>query len=190
MKSFSTCLVLLLFVAAPSPGVSAQERTPEWEEAVERAGAMGEHHQLLERYVGTWTWRMREWSDPAADPIEFGGALEIHPAMGGRFVEGTFTGGGGFEARWVIGFNNVSTQYESVFYYTGNTAIETTTGAVDPDDGTLLMSGTTLDPLARAPRERRIVTTFVSTDEIREVGYARRGGREVKTYEMTYRRDQ
>ena len=188
MKSPSACLVFLLFVAAPSWGLSAQERIPERDQAVERAGAMGEHHILLERYVGTWTWRMREWADPGADPIEFGGALDIHPAMGGRFVEGTFTAGGEFEARWVIGYSNLAAQYESVFYYTGTTAIEMTTGAVDPEDGTLVMSGETLDPLTGAPRERRIVTTFDSPDEIREVGYALRGGREVKTYEMTYTR--
>jgi hypothetical protein len=186
MKISLSCLVLMLLVAAP--GLSAQERTPEWEEAVERAGAVGEAHTVLQRYVGTWTWRMREWADPDGDPVEFGGALEMRPAMGGRFVEGTFLAGGGFEARWVIGYNNVSAQYESVFYYTGNTALEATTGAMNPEDGTLVMSGDTLDPITGAPRERRIVTTFVSRDEIREVGFARRGGREVKAYEMTYTR--
>ena len=190
MKSLSTCLVLLLFVVAPSSGLSAQERTPEWQAAAERAGAVGEHHMLLERFVGTWTWRMREWANPGADPIEFGGALEMHPAMAGRFVEGTFTAGGEFEARWVIGYSNVAAQYESVWYYTGNTGIETHTGTVDPEDGTLVMSGGTLDPLTGEVRETRVVTTFVSADEIREVGYARRGGREVKTHEMTYTRVQ
>jgi hypothetical protein len=143
---------------------------------------------LLERFVGTWTWRMREWVAPDADPMEFEGALEMHPAMAGRFVEGTFTAGGGFEARWVIGYSNVAAQYESVWYYTGTTAIETSKGAVDPNDGTLVMSGGTLDPLTGEFRETRVVTTFVSADEILEVGYARLGGREVKTHEMTYTR--
>lgn len=187
MKIASVCLGLALIAAIPFSGLAAQERTADWREAVERAAAVGEEHALLQRYVGTWTWRMREWADPAADPAEFGGDFEMHPIMGGRFVEGTFTGDGDFEARWVIGYSNVARQYQSIFYYNETTGIDVTTGAVDRD-GRLVMTGATLDPATGAAYERRVVTTFLSPDEIRDVGYQQRGGREVKTFELTYTR--
>jgi len=112
------------------PGAAAGEMTPEMKAAM-AAMMPGPAHQKLAELAGQWTTHSK-FTLAGAPSEETDGTARISVVMGGRFLheeaQGTMMGMPVQSAK-LIGYNNGSKKYESVWTYTLGTNMMTMTGA-------------------------------------------------------------
>lgn len=194
-RTLSTAL-LLFFVGTPflvREG-AAQEEAPSAEmmemmEAWQKAGMPTEHHEALAAMAGTWETEFKMWMDPSAPPMTSTSTVESEMVMGGRFykeeVKGDFMGQT-FHGVALIGYNNLTEEFEGLWYDNMSTSLYRYTGSMDGNE--LELHGKFMDPMSGEWIETRSVRTIISDDEMTEVGYEIRDGQERKTMETTYKR--
>ncbi len=146
------------------PPVSKEEQA--MMDAMNKARMPGEQHKLLASLVGNWTFVTRMWIDPAAPPTESTGTASYTAIMGGRFVQGTYTGvmmGMPFEGMGVSGYDNVAKQFQSSWIDNFGTMVMYMTGALDPATKAITYTAAMDDFMKPGTKVK-----------VREVGQARR----------------
>ncbi len=147
-------------------GAPADEPSPQ--EKWSAYGTPGEVHEQLAKRVGTW--KVASWMHP-----EDGGAPQltqmtstIEPMYGGRYfverLQGEFLGEP-FEGFGIVGYNNVSRRYNSIWMDSMSTGIEYFTGFYSVEDGGVIWFGNSTDPVVGGMRRAKIVTRTISDDE-------------------------
>jgi hypothetical protein len=158
--------------------------------AMEKAGAVTDHHRALEKMAGDWDVTMKMWMDPDADPViaEFTATSEM--ILGGRFlveeVAGDFMGQP-FEGYNVTGYNNVTGEYEAVWLDNMSTALMRSTGSMNEAGDEFASWGTMVDPLTGEEVKSRGVVRIMHDEMIAEA-FETRDGVERKTMEFLYKR--
>ncbi len=190
----TTLAALALGLALAGPA-AAQEPQQEYSSADElmaaymKAGTPGEAHALLARMSGTWDVEVKSWMDPSGQPEIVHGIAQISMGMDGRFsiekVEGNFMGMP-FQGTGVTGYNNVTGEYQSVWFDNMSTALYTYTGSADGDKITL--TGEHKDPVTGEKVKQRSVLTLIGNDQMHVDNYETRGGTEAKNMELHYTR--
>jgi len=188
-------VVLLGFVGTP---LAAQEEKQEYAApdmaemmaAMEKAGAVTDHHRALEKMAGDWDVTMKMWTDPNADPmiVEFTATSEM--IFGGRFLVEEVTGdfmGEPFEGYNVTGYNNVTGEYEVIWLDNMSTALLKSTGSMNEAGDEFASWGTMVDPMTGEEVKSRGVIRIMG-DEMAAEGFEVRGGVERKTMEFLYKR--
>lgn len=192
-------LVLSLFVTACAArlgagdrdGVSAVGLTPgEWA-ALSKPGPS---HRLLESFVGEWDVKLTFWSEPKSHGQSSIGHSQISWVLGNRFLQEQFSGtiaGEQYRGIGIMGYDNGSRRFKTVWADSLNTALTTSSGRFYPDTNTLVLESEVYDPLVSGVKtvqsklqiESPNSYTFVMTDTSPE-------GKQFTSLEMRYQRKQ
>jgi hypothetical protein len=140
-KSITLCLVLVVSTAFATHSVTSQDADAQgggddMEEmmAMMMAGQPGEHHKGLAQSAGSWDIDSKHWTDAAMPPMDAKASSEVKMIMGGRFMHEVFKMdfmGMPFEGNLILGYNNVTEQYESVWFDNMTSGMMTSTGEGD-----------------------------------------------------------
>lgn len=191
------CLASLLFatiVFAQQPAGKPPEMPPEMKkmmEAYEKAGTPGKEHQWLAAKAGTWDFVGKFWMDPAAPPVDATGTAERTTQLGGRVLAEKVTSAGfmgqPFEGHGMTGYDNVTGQYWSTWNDSMSTSLMVSKGSCD-EKKSCTFTSEYKDPASGEMRTMRSVMREEGPDKEVHEAYETRGGKEVKTMEMTYTR--
>jgi hypothetical protein len=192
-------LVLLLLLSACAQRLGAGERdgisavglTPgEWA-ALSKPGPS---HRLLESFVGEWNVKLTFWSEPNSTGQSSSGQSQISWVLGKRFIQEQFTGyiaGEAYRGLGMIGYDNGSRSFKTVWADSLNTALTTSSGRFYPDTNTIILESEVYDPLVSGIKtvhsklqiDSPNAYTFVMTDTSPE-------GKQFTSLEMRYQRKQ
>lgn len=192
------CCALLAGLALAAPRAPRAE-TPPTQVEIDKAladakkyTAPGEHHKLLERFLGTWDTEARfAMSPPNAKPDK--GTMTYSWLMEGRWIKGESNGtlmGMPMRTFTVMGYDNFKMSYVTSWVNSFDTAMTTAEGDMDPS-GKALVSYGTLDEYLTGENDKMVkyVWRFVAPDEIHlEVHDLPIGENNTKVLEFTFRR--
>ena len=172
--SLKTLIVGLLLVstvacASSSSDTSYVEMTPEEAMAsMMELGTPGAEHGYLAETVGSWNISS-EMSMGPGTPMEHASATsEIKMILGGRFMHETFKMdlmGMPFEGNLLMGYDNVTKQYQSVWVDNMTTGMTLSTG-VRHEDGSFELNGTMYDAKTPNGRPTRMTTKKNADDTV------------------------
>lgn len=199
MTIFRRCgfLLVCFWVAACSfqspqfgeDGVSAVGLTPgEWV-ALSKPGPS---HKLLSSFAGDWDVAVTFWSSPQASGETSSGKSRISWILGERFLQEQFTGtvgGEEYQGMGLMGYDNGSRAFKTVWVDSLNTALTTSSGRYQSDTSTFLFESQVYDPLVSGVKTIQSQVqvnspnsyTFTMTDTSPE-------GKRFTSLEMRYRR--
>jgi hypothetical protein len=160
-------------------------------EIYKKVGTPGEPHKLFAKLEGSWTTKSRGWMEPDKPPMESRGECEQKLILDGHYLQQIYTGdmmGAPFAGINLLGYNNHTKKYESIWIDSMNTAIYFFEGAASKDGKTITQKCSYDDP-ARGPCVWRSVTKIKddNTQEF-EMYLTPKGGKEEKMMEMTVSR--
>ncbi len=172
----------------------AKKMTPEQEAMMAKcmeAGKPGAGHQVLAGMVGTWNHTIKGWMEPGGEPCVSAGTSEIRWILGGRFIEQRVTGkcpmGQPFEGLGIVGFDNVTQEYQGIWTDSMSTAMMTGTGTYDAATKTITDRGTFSCPMMGKKCAYRSTTRFVDKDHFTfEFFCAGPDGKEFRMMEIQY----
>jgi hypothetical protein len=161
-------------------------------EAWSKAGALGPQHQAFAKQAGTWNQVVKMWMAPGAPPMETKSTATRELILGGRFlvekVKGDMGPMGPFEGHGMLGYNNLTEQYDYVWMDSMSTGMMISHGTAEAD-GTITLTGDYDDPITDAKTKTRTVTKMISDNEQKFEMYESKGGQpEAKTMEIVYTR--
>ena len=177
--------------AKAKPDDKAAEEMAKAMEAWGPAGALGEQHKAFAKQTGTWD-QIVKMTPPGMPPMESKSTATRETILGGRFlvekVKGEMMPGMPFEGHGILGYNNLTKQYDHIWMDSMSTGMMSSHGTAGPD-GTITMTGEYDDAMAGGKTKTRTVSKMVSDNEQKFEMYESRGGApEVKTMEITYKR--
>jgi hypothetical protein len=193
-------LSMCLLVAAPAraqdpppvgtSGVSAAETA--MMEAMIKASTPGPNHQMLASIAGEWNFKNRMWMNPSAPPVDSAGTATYTMLLGGRYLEGLYQGemmGMPFEGRGLMGYDNVSRQFQATWADNMGTMIMLMNGVYDPSTKSITYKGE-MDDLVKPGTKIKVrqVVRITSPDSHSMEWFETRDGKEVKTMEIAYSR--
>jgi hypothetical protein len=160
-------------------------------EIYKKVGTPGEPHKLLAKLEGSWTTKSRGWMEPDKPPMESSGTCEQKLILNGHYLQQEYAGdmmGAPFTGINILGYNNHTKKYESLWIDSMNTALYFFVGTASADGKTIIQSCSYDDPV-RGPSVWRSVTKFKddNTQEF-EMYLTPKGGKEEKMMEMTVTR--
>jgi hypothetical protein len=160
-------------------------------EIYRKVGTPGEPHKLLAKLEGSWITRTRGWMEPDKPPKESTGMCEQKLILGGHYLQQIYTGdmmGVPFSGINILGYNNHTKKYESIWVDSMSTAIYYFEGTASADGKTITQKCSYDDPV-RGPSVWRSVTRIKddNTQEF-EMFITPKGGKEEKMMEMTVSR--
>jgi hypothetical protein len=161
-------------------------------EAMTRSMTPGAPHALLASLAGDWDVVTRMWMDPARPPAESSGTATNVMTLGGRYLQSTFRGhvlGMAFEGVSLMGFDNVTGQYQSAWIDNMSTTIMYATGSYDPAAKVITMRSEMSDlvnPRIKVPVREAL--TILDARTHRMEMFETRDGKERKSLEITYTR--
>jgi uncharacterized protein DUF1579 len=173
--------------------MAKQEKKMDMQEMMEiykKVGTPGDAHKLLAKLEGSWTTRSRGWEEgkPVMESI---GTCEQKLVLNGHYLQQIYTGdmmGAPFSGINLLGYNNHTKKYESVWLDSMSTAIYYFVGKASADGRTITQECSYDDPV-KGPCVWRSVTRIKddNTQEF-EMFITPKGGKEEKMMEMTVTR--
>ena len=191
-------IVVALTGLIPADAVRAQDQQIR---AALEAARPGVFHKKLNAWVGTWSTSWQVWHGPGQPPSDKAtGTATFRPILGGRFIEGVYTGKGilkmSFEGRLTFGFDHLKRHYTATWMNTFETGVAIYEGA--PAEGEPAATPLTRLTLIGRPSphpkiaaiDSRATFTFADPDRIIEEQFATDPeGREFKAVEVIYTRN-
>jgi hypothetical protein len=189
MKSVLCFLIGLALMGTATP-VLAQEGQDQ--EAMMKAylelAKPGEAHAKLAEMAGDWNYVMLSYEDPE-HPMEITGTATMNMVMDGRYLRQETEGmmmGSPFTGVGVTGYNNITKEYESIWYDNMGTGIMKSVGHAEGD--VVVMHSEYVDPMTHKSMDVKTVSKMVNKDEQTFTWYNVDGETEVKAFEITYTR--
>ena len=159
-------------------------------EVYKKVGTPGEFHKLLTKLEGSWTTRTRGWLE-GKPAMESTGTCEQKPVLDGHYLQQFYTGdmmGVPFSGINLLGYNNHTKKYESIWIDSMSTAIYFFVGTGSVDGRTITQECSYDDPV-RGPAVWRSVTRIKDDNTLEfEMFITPKGGKEEKMMEMTVTR--
>ncbi|MBI5442207.1 MAG: DUF1579 domain-containing protein [Deltaproteobacteria bacterium] len=157
----------------------------------EKFATPGATHRLLASLAGAWTTRTTAWMEPGQPPVEGTGTCRQKMLLGGRYLQQEYAGemmGKPFEGVNLLGYDNVTKKYQSVWIDSMSSGIYYFEGAATADGTTITQESRYDDPV-RGPMTWRSVMRIVDGDALEyEMFVTPKGGAEEKVMEMTVSR--
>lgn len=177
------------------PSAAPPKMTPEQQammEAMQKAGAVGPNHKLLQSFVGEWSYTMKYWMNPAAPPEESTGSSSFRSLMDGRFVQHEHKGtsmGMPFYGQGLLGYDNVTKQFQGHFFENMSTGQMLMNGSYDAASKTFTFRGD-MDDMMKPGTKVKVRETVRVPDANTQIleWYETHGGKEAKMMEITYKR--
>jgi len=162
-------------------------------EVYRKLGTPGEPHKLLARLVGSWTTRTRAWMEPGKPEAQGTGTCQQKMLLDGRYLQQEYTGemmGSTFNGINVIGYDNHTKKYVSIWIDSMSTGIYYFEGSAEGNGKTITQESSYDDPV-RGPMVWRSVTNIVDDNTLEyQMFLIPKGGKEEKMMEMTMNRKQ
>lgn len=162
---------LMLGAGDPDKGKAPHgqpQMTPEMQkmmEAWEAASKVGPMHEKLNFFAGNWNCDVEEmWG---GNTQKSKGSMTSESIYGGRFIMSKYQGemmGAPFMGTAVMGYNNASKMYETLWFDSMSTGMALSTGSMDTAGKKLSMSGETVCPMTGKPMTCRSTTTITGPD--------------------------
>ena len=153
----------------------------------------GPKHEVLERFIGTWTTSSRiTMAGMETEPSE--GTAVFSWLMEGRWLKGETEGsmmGRPMRSFTIVGYDNFKMSYVVSTVSSMDTAMNTAEGDLTPDGGALILYGT-IDEYLTGEHDKMVKTVwrFISEDEmLMEVHDLHIGEEGTKVYEVRYTRE-
>ncbi|NBB93225.1 MAG: DUF1579 domain-containing protein [Gammaproteobacteria bacterium] len=186
------CLMLLSgAVMAQQEGETPESMTPEQAammEAWTEAMTPGPEHERLAEAAGEWQAEVKWWMEPGSEPSVSESSVTRSMSLEGRVLVEEWQGemmGQPFIGHGRTGYDNVTGKYWSTWTDNMSTGLMMFEGRYDAETGKYTFTGSYTDPMSGDVVESRSVSwSDESGREIMEM-YETRGGREIKTMEMT-----
>ncbi len=160
-------------------------------EIYKKVGTPGEPHKLLAKLEGSWTTKSKGWLEPDKPPRESTGACEQKLVLDGHYLQQFYSGdmmGAPFTGINILGYNNHTKKYESIWIDSMSTAIYYFEGPASADGKTITQKCSYDDPV-RGPSVWRSVTRIRDDNTLEfEMFITPKGGKEEKMMEMTVSR--
>lgn len=167
-------------------------KTKEMMAAMEAAGKPGPNHEAIAQLAGEWQCAVKYQMDPSQPWAESQGSARAQMLYDGRYLHEEFTGdfaGAPFKGTAVLGYNNLSKQFQSVWIDNMSTQIEVATGTYDAATKTFTLAGQCDDPMTGKAKHTKEVTTINSADKHTSLFYeVGTDGKETKVMEIVYTR--
>ena len=99
----------------------------------------------MEDCVGDWTFKMKMWMDPSAEPQMYEGTSSAEMILGGRYIRSISKGvmmGMPFEGQMIQGFDNKTKEYTAVWIDNFGTGVTVSKGTYDPATKSFILLGT------------------------------------------------
>lgn len=194
----SLCLAVLIALCAVPLAAQEGEEAPAADpmmEAWQASMTPGPEHEKMASMAGTWTFTMKMWMDPNAEPQSSTGTAERTMIFDGKVLEERVTGeamGTPFQGLGHTGYDNVTGQWWSTWMDNLGTGLTLMHGSVDEETHTATWEGETSDPMTGGRSPMKIVIKHESADkEVAEFfSPAPGGGEMIRTMELTYERQQ
>lgn len=162
---------------------------------------LNENHKMLADLAGNWSYTVKMWMnpDPSAKPEEYKGTAVRKPMMGGRFFTLDVTGkmempdADGkkkemtFKGMGIEGYDNVKKKFVGSWMDNMGTGIMTSEGTYDPGTKTFTYTGE-YEAVPGMKQQIRETVKIADKDHHTFEWYENRGGKEVKTMEISYTR--
>jgi uncharacterized protein DUF1579 len=158
-------------------------------EAMMKAAALGKQHQWLATLVGKWDFIARVFPAPGAPAMESKGWAERTLMLGGRVLAETVHGevmGAPFEGHGMSGYDNVTGKFWGTWMDSMSTGPMVSWGTCD-DHGSCTSTGQYSDPMSGQIKSSKMVSKHMGDTEHHEF-WETRDGKEVKTFELEYKR--
>jgi hypothetical protein len=147
-----------------SEGISAVGLTPSQWAALSKPGTS---HSLLAPFVGEWNVRLTFWSGPQSKASVSNGTSTISWILGKRFVQERFqgkAGGEAFDGMGLMGYDNGSRSFKTIWLDSLNTAMTMASGRYVPESNTFELTSDVYDPLVSGEKTVRSTLQFTSND--------------------------
>lgn len=180
--------------AAQEAATSAQEQMAEMMARAARYTQPGEHHEALQRFLGTWDTTMRITMAGMGDQAEKG-VVTFSWLIEGRWLVSHATGtmmGMPMEAYMTLGYDNFKQSYVTAQVSSVDTALLTSEGDMDPSGKALITYGT-LDEYLTGENDKMVkyVWRFLSPNEmVLEVHDLPIGEKDSQVIELRYKKRQ
>jgi hypothetical protein len=208
-QSFLTHVLILMFASliVQTPAEEKKEAGKDEKQADQgemmatmmKLAKPGENHELLKSGVGAWAYTVKWWMSPELPPSQSTGTTVSRAVMGGRYVVSDHTGkmqtpgpdgkmmNMEFKGMAIEGYDNVKKKFVSSWIDNMGTGIMNAEGTYDADSKTLTYMGM-YEPMPGMKTTMRQVIKLTDPDHRRMEFFEDRGGKEVKTMEITYSR--
>jgi hypothetical protein len=136
-------------------------------EMYKKVGTPGEPHKLLAKMEGSWTTRTKGWQEGKL-AMESTGTCEQKLVLDGHYLQQTYTGdmmGAPFTGINLLGYNNHTEKYESVWLDSMSTAIYFFVGKASADGKTITQDCSYDDPI-KGPAVWRSVTRILDDNTL------------------------
>ncbi|HEY3276777.1 MAG TPA: DUF1579 domain-containing protein [Syntrophorhabdaceae bacterium] len=160
-------------------------------EIYEKLAIPGDPHKLLAALEGSWTTKTVFWMEPGKPPMEATGTCEQKMIMDGLFLEQVYGGdmmGKKFTGINIIGYNNYTGRYGSVWIDNMGSGIYCFEGSEGPDGKSIIQESRYDDPVQGATRWRSIMRIRDDRTVLYEASITGKSGKEEKMMEMTLTR--
>ena len=160
-------------------------------EVYKEVGTPGVPHKVLANLAGSWTTKTKAWMEPDKPPMEDTGTCEQKMILNGRYLQQEYTGemmGSPFTGINLIGYDNHTKKYVSIWIDSMSTGIYYFEGTASPDGKTITQKSSYDDPV-RGPTVWRSVTRLVDDNTLQyEMYLTSKRGKKEKMMEMTITR--
>jgi hypothetical protein len=193
MRQPARILIGFVMFALGAPALVAAQEGQDQEammKAYMETAAPGEAHAKLAEMAGDWNFVMRSYEDPE-HPMEVQGTAKMAMILGGRYLKEETSGmmmGAPFNGVGITGYNNVTKEYESVWYDNMGTGIMKSVGKGDGD--VITMYSEYVDPMTQKKMNVKTVSERMGKDKATFTWYALDGDKETKSFEIEYTRKQ
>ncbi len=159
-------------------------------EAWMAAAQPGKPHEWMAKLAGEWDTSMKMF-DPSMGEAGGKGTMKVVMVHGGRYQHSFYKGefmGAPFEGSGLMGYDNVSGKYQSVWGDNMSTMMMYSTGDYDVKTNTLTMSGSFTDPVTKKPVKSQEVSTFKDENNWTMTFFHEKDGKMEKVMEIAYTR--
>jgi len=176
---------------AQQSGQEGKMDTQAMMEVYQKVGTPGVSHKMLAGLAGSWTTKTKAWMEPDKPPVEGTGTCEQKMLFDGRYLQQVYTGemmGSPFTGINLVGYDNHTKKYVSVWMDSMSTGIYFFEGTASADGRTITQECSYDDPV-RGPALWRSVSRIVDENTMEyEMFLIPKGGKEEKMMEMTVSR--
>jgi len=158
-----------------------------------------ENHKVLEKELGSWTYKVKWWMSPEAPPMESTGTCSTKSVMDGRYIISDHTGkmsipgpdgkmmDSDFKGIETEGYDNAKKKYVASWFHNMSTGIMSMEGTWDPATKTLTYIGEEEPMPGVKMKVRQAIKTIDNDHHVMEF-FEIRGDADVKVMEIAYAR--
>jgi hypothetical protein len=185
---FAAAILASLAIVSPT---TAQDMTPEQQQAMMKAMTPGKQHKNLSRWSGKFEYTSKMWMAPGAPPMESKGTSEAEMIMGGRYLQDKVVGNYGgmpFEGTGWTGYDNLKEAYTFVWIDNMGTGFTTASGQASDDGNTITFEGKQPFPGMGEVAFKQVIRMIDAGHHVMEWYFPTPAGEMFKMMELSYTR--